>query len=89
MTKEQIKKTAQAAMKSNYGYAPALREIKLLEASDDRTYILFRIGDFEYEFRSYAFQDGSVWVGEGHVEKTAVFRFSHLEGIYKRTALNA
>lgn len=69
MNKELIKKTAQAALESEYGFKPALDKIVLLEASDDRTYILFRVGRHEYRFESYKWSDGSVWVGEGTIEK--------------------
>jgi len=64
-----IKKTAQAALESEYGFKPGLEKIRLLEASDDRTYIRFKIYEHEYTFSSYKFMDGSVWVGPGHIEK--------------------
>ena len=69
MNKEHIKKTAQAALDSEYGFKPALDKITLLEASDDRTYILFRVRNHEYRFDSYRFADGSVWCGSGTIEK--------------------
>ena len=74
MTKEELKKTAQVALKSEYGFAPALSAIRLLEASDDRKYILFRVGDTEYRFNSYLFHDGSVWCGRGTITQTAYYR---------------
>lgn len=69
MNKNLMKKTAQAALESEYGFKPALNEIVLLEASDDRTYIRFKVRDHEYVFSSYKWEDGSVWVGKGTIEK--------------------
>ena len=68
-TTTDIKKTAQAALKSEYGFAPSLKDITLLECSGDRTYILFRVAGHEYSFDSHSFADGSVWVGSGTIEK--------------------
>ena len=75
MSKEELKKTAQVALKSEYGFAPALSAIRLLEAADDRTYILFRVGDTEYRFDSYLFHDGSVWCGRGTITQTAYYHW--------------
>lgn len=69
MTKDKIKKTAQAALRSEYGFKPSLNDIVLLEASDDRTHILFRVKGHEYRFTSYLFNDGSIWCGNGTIEK--------------------
>ena len=69
MNKTNLKKTAQAALDSQYGFRPALDAIVLLEGSDDRTYIRFRVRQHEYSFRSYKFDDGSVWVGSGTIEQ--------------------
>lgn len=68
-TNTDIKKTAQTALKSDYGFAPLLKDITLLEASGDRTYIRFLVAGHEYSFSSYHFHDGSVWVGSGTIEK--------------------
>lgn len=67
--KMELKRTAQVALESEYGFKPALDRITLLEGSDDRTYILFRVGSHEYSFDSYKWPDGSVWVGKGTIEK--------------------
>ena len=64
-----LKKTAQAALESEYGFKPSLNKIVLLEGSDDRTYIRFKVKNHEYVFSSYKFADGSVWVGSGTIEK--------------------
>lgn len=69
MTKQEIKKTAQAALKSEYGFAPALTDIRLLEDNGERTYIRFAVENKEYVFNSYKWADGSVWVGKGTIEK--------------------
>lgn len=66
-----LKRTAQAALKSEYGFNPSLDSIILLEGCDDRTYIRFRVGVHEYAFNSYKFEDGSVWVGSGTIEKVS------------------
>ena len=63
------KRTAQAALYSEYGFQPALDRITLLEGSDDRTYIRLKVGSPEYSFDSYKWPDGSVWVGKGTIEK--------------------
>ena len=52
-----LKRTAQAALKSEYGFPPTLDSITLLE------------GSHEYSFDSYTWPDGSVWVGKGTIEK--------------------
>ena len=69
VSKNLLKKTAQVALKSKYGFAPALSAIRLLEASDDRTYILFAVDACEYRFSSHKFSDGSIWCGQGTIEK--------------------
>lgn len=63
-----LKKTAQSALKSEYGFFPKLGDITLLEAHGDRTYILFSVFGHQYSFRSYDMGHG-VWVGSGTVTK--------------------
>lgn len=70
-TNREFKLTAQAALKSEYGFKPALDKIVLLESCDDRTYIRFKVEGHEYSFNSYTFADGSVWVGSGTIEKVS------------------
>ena len=69
--KRNLKLTAQAALENEYGFKPALKDIVLLEGSDDRTYILFRVKNHEYRFTSHIFNInvGDVWVGDGTIEK--------------------
>ena len=69
MNNKIIKETAQEALDCEYGFKPALKDITLLEASDDRTYILFEIKGRQYRFSSYKFSNGAVWVGPGPIEK--------------------
>lgn len=78
-TKKDFKSTVQEALKIEYGFAPPLSEIKLLETYSDRTYIMFSVRGHEYQFRSYIANTGinertgepfeSVWVGEGTIER--------------------
>lgn len=75
MTNTELKRTAQGALKSEYGFAPALKDITLLEADRDGTYILFRVGSSkEYRFSSYISHIGgmeTIWIGKGTIEKIA------------------
>lgn len=68
-TNTDIKKIAQAALKSEYGFAPILKDITLLESCEDGTYILFKVAGHEYSFDSYVLNDGIVWVGANTIEK--------------------
>ena len=68
-TNTDIKKIAKAALKSEYGFKPRLKNIILQEVSFDRTYIRFAVGIHEYIFNSYRLPDGSVRVGSGTLEK--------------------
>lgn len=67
-TDEDFKLIAQMALQSEYGFAPALSDITLLEASGDGTYILFRVKDHEYRFNSHL-HNGGVVIVSGTVEK--------------------
>lgn len=73
-TKTELKRIAQGALKSEYGFGPKLGEITLLEASGDGTYIRFTVHEVEYLFdssRSFS-ADGTdlgVWVGAGTLKK--------------------
>lgn len=64
-----LKKIAQGALASEYGFAPALESIRLMESNDNGTYIAFTVKGRYYSFRSYRWADGSVWVGSGTIEK--------------------
>ena len=71
-TKTELKKIAQLALDSEYGFAPALKEITLLEASSDGTKIYFKVNGKEYNFTSHINTYGdmdTIWVGQGTIEK--------------------
>jgi len=81
MTKKELcKLTAQTALKSTYGFKPALSQITLLEYDFDRTHILFRVGDKEYKFSSWVCGDNGVWVGEDTIRMIAKYKFNHRDG---------
>lgn len=50
MTKTELKKMAQKALKNEYEFAPALKDIILLEVSWDEKYIMFQVASKEYRF---------------------------------------
>ena len=69
-TKAELRKIAQVALKSEYGFSPSLKEIVLLEAYGDGSYILFEVNKNEYCFSSRVKDcDGSVYAGKGTIEK--------------------
>lgn len=72
-TKIELKHKVSTALKSEYGFAPALNKIILLEAHGDGTYILFRVGIHEYRYDSYFFfpegSDNTVWYESGTIQK--------------------
>lgn len=68
-TLRELKHIAREALKSEYGFAPALKDIKLMESNDIGTYIAFMIEGRYYRFDSYITSDDCIWVGKGHIEK--------------------
>ena len=70
-TKEELREVAQAALKNEYGFAPARKDIVLLEASGDATYILFRVNGNIYRFESrYPHgEHNGVYVGKGTITR--------------------
>ena len=68
-TLRELEKIAQAALKSEYGFAPSLREISILGSNGDGTYMAFFVNLKYYRFDSYKMHDGSIWVGKGTIEK--------------------
>lgn len=71
-TNRQLKEIAYIALKSEYGFAPNKKDIVLLEAAGDGTYLLFRVGAKQYRFNSYILDIGgmeSVWCGSGTINK--------------------
>lgn len=69
MTKAKLRQIAQTALESEYGFAPAMSKITLLEANGEGTYILFSVKGKEYCFDSRLLIDGTIWVGKGTIEK--------------------
>ena len=76
MTKRELKHIAQQALDSEYGFAPKLSDITLLEANDNGLYILFSVRGKEYSFRSHYLSYGkgedrinTIWVGSETIEK--------------------
>lgn len=52
LNKNELKKIAQIALKKQYGFQPALKNIVVLEATGDGSYIL-EINKHEYRFDAY------------------------------------
>lgn len=69
MKATEMKKIAQAALRSEYGFKPPLDDIRLMESNDTGTYIAFTVKGRYYAFRSRRIFDGSVWCGSGTIEK--------------------
>lgn len=69
-TSRELKSIVIAALDSEFGFAPKQKQVVLLEAAGDGTYILFQVGKHEYRFDSYRMHDGSIWVGNGTIEIT-------------------
>ena len=58
--KDIMKKTVQNVLCDEYGFHPTMKQIVLLEGSDDLCYIRFRVGTHEY-----------VYDGETGIEKVS------------------
>lgn len=76
LTKRDLKNIAQHALDAEYGFAPKLSDITLLEANDNGLYILFSVKNNEYSFRSHYVSYGkgedridTIWAGKGTIEK--------------------
>lgn len=70
-TKQELRKIAKTALENEYGFAPAIKDIVLLEAYGDGTYILFEVKGNTYRFESsYRFgEHNGVWCGKGTIER--------------------
>lgn len=72
MTKSELKEIAKRALKAEFGFTVStLKEITLLEADGDGTYILFSVNGNEYKFKSYVMGENGRWVGKGTITRTA------------------
>lgn len=68
-TKTELKEIAATALRYEYGFAPAKKDVVLLEASGDGTYILFDVNGIEYRFLSNLTAHGAVYCGQNTVER--------------------
>ena len=76
-TNRELKRIAQTALESEYGFAPKLKDIVLLEADGIGEYILFEIKGNEYKFNSHMMGEGhpfpySLWCGKGTITRKEV-----------------
>lgn len=71
MKKQELKKIAKNALNAEYGFAPALKDIMLLEAASDGSYIyiMFAIHGNKYQFHSRRSDIYGVFVGKGTIER--------------------
>lgn len=67
-TKAELKQIAHEALVSEYGFAPAMNNIILLEANGEGTYIRFMVKGHEYRFDSTLFH-GDVFCGNNTITK--------------------
>lgn len=68
-TKIELKKIVKEVLLNKYGFSPKLKDVKLLEARGDGTYILFEIGFHEYCFNSYLINDNVIYLGIDTLEQ--------------------
>ena len=69
---QDIKRTVQLALKSEFGFAPALSAITIFKSLPDGTHVLFFVDGREYRFDSYTSNIGgmeTVWVGAGTIRR--------------------
>lgn len=72
MTIKQCKEIAREALEYEYGFAPYLKNIQLMETNDTGTYIAFMVNGRYYRFDSRIVIIGgtrTVWVGDGTIER--------------------
>lgn len=72
MKNNELKQIAQAALKSEYGFAPAKNQITLLEANENGTYIMFEVNGKVYKFNSHISTYGdmsTVFAGAGTISR--------------------
>lgn len=71
-SKQNIKQIVQCALKSEFGFAPALSAITLHKSLPDGTHALFTVNDKKYRFDSYDMTVGglvTVYVGPGTIRR--------------------
>lgn len=72
MTVREYKTIVKEALASEYGFAPCLKDIQLMESNDTGTYIAFMVNGRYYRFDSYFLHYGdmkTIWVGSGTIER--------------------
>lgn len=72
-TKGELKQIIRTALKAEYGFAPAISDIILLESDEDGTYIMASINGKEYQFHSHICStyglEGTIWCGSGTITR--------------------
>lgn len=72
-TNTELKKIIRTALESEYGFAPAISKIILLEADRGGTYIRASINGKEYQFHSHVCTqrglEGTIWCGSGTITR--------------------
>lgn len=72
-TKTELKQIIRTALESEYGFAPAISKIVLLEADMGGTYIMASVNGREYQFHSRVCHErgmeGTIWCGAGTITK--------------------
>lgn len=69
---QDIKRTVQLALKSEFGFAPPLSTIAIYKRTLDGTHVLFAVNDKKYRFDSYEVNVGgfdTVYVGAGTIRR--------------------
>lgn len=69
---QDIKHIVQCALKSEFGFAPALSAITLYRSLPDGSHVLFVVNDKKYRFDSYTITVGgveTVYVGAGTIRR--------------------
>ena len=71
-TKAELKRTVQVALEYEYGFKPSLANIKILNSNWNGTYIILKVGNRKYTFKSYimsAAYGHGIWCGDGTITK--------------------
>lgn len=69
---QEIKRIVQCALRSEFGFAPALSAITIYKSLPDGTHVLFVVNDKKYRFDSYVSSVGgfdTVYVGAGTIRR--------------------
>lgn len=69
---QDIKRTVQCALRSEFGFAPPLSSIAIYKHTPDGTHVLFAVNDKKYRFDSYVLNVGgfdTLYVGAGTIRR--------------------